>query len=143
MPSDTLLHPHPAPLADRLDTAVREVMRPGVIVIAAHASVARAQRALLAHGVHAILVLADDDRRALGWVTSRGLLAWAERDISLGAARDAVTEPPLAIDPSASAREALALLEREDASRLLVARGDGGVPEGVVADVDLLRLVSR
>lgn len=143
MPSDTLLHPHPAPLADRLDTAVREIMRPGVIVIAAHASVARAQRALLAHGVHAILVLADDGRRPLGWVTSRGLLAWAERDISLSQAGDAVTEPPLAIDPSASAREALALLEREGTSRLLVARGDDGVPEGVVADVDLLRLVSR
>lgn len=143
MPSDTLLHPHPAPLADRLDTAVREIMRPGVIVIAAHASVARAQRALLAHGVHAILVLADDGRRPLGWVTSRGLLAWAERDISLSQAGDAVTEPPLAIDPSASAREALALLEREGTSRLLVARGGDGVPEGVVADVDLLRLVSR
>lgn len=143
MPSDTLLHPHPAPLADRLDTAVREIMRPGVIVIAAHASVARAQRALLAHGVHAILVLADDGRRPLGWVTSRGLLAWAERDISLSQAADAVTEPPLAIDPSASAREALALLEREGTSRLLVARGGDGVPEGVVADVDLLRLVSR
>jgi len=128
---------------DRLDTAVREVMRPGVIVIAGHASVARAQRALLAHGVHAVLVLDDDGGRPLGWVTSRGLLAWAHRDVALSAARDAVTEPPLAIDPSASAREALDLLEREGATRLLVVHGAYGIPEGVVADVDLLRLFAR
>jgi len=81
--------------------------------------------------------------RPLGWVTSRGLLRWADRDIALCSARDAVTEAPVAIDPSATAREALALLERADASRLLVVRGDGVVPEGVVADVDLLRLVAR
>jgi len=141
--SDTLLHPPPAPPADRLDAAIRDVMRPGVIVISGHASVARAQRALLAHGVHAILVLDDDGGRPLGWVTSRGLLRWAEREITLCSARDAVTEPPVAIGPSATAREALALLERADATRLLVVRVDGCVPEGVVADVDLLRLVAR
>ena len=135
---------HPSPLhADRLDTAVREVMRPGVIVIAGHASVARAQRALLAHGVHAILVLDDDHGRPLGWITSRGLLGWAERDIALSASRDAVSEAPLQIEPSASAREALELLERVGATRLLVSRGEGCVPEGVVADVDLLRLFAR
>ena len=110
MVSDTLLHPPPAPPADRLDAAIRDVMRPGVIVISGHASVARAQRALLAHGVHAILVLDDDGGRPLGWVTSRGLLRWAERDITLCSARDAVTEAPVAIDPSATAREALAVL---------------------------------
>jgi CBS domain-containing protein len=143
MLSDTLLHPPSAPPADRLDTAVREVMRPGVIVIAGHASVARAQHALLAHDVHAVLVLDDTGGRPLGWVTSRGLLHWAERDITLCSVRDAVTEAPVAIDPSATAREALALLRRGDTTRLLVVRGDDGVPEGVVADVDLLRLVAR
>jgi len=143
MVSDTLLHPPPAPPADRLDAAIRDVMRPGVIVISGHASVARAQRALLAHDVHAILVLDDAGGRPLGWVTSRGLLRWADRDIALCSARDALTEAPVAIDPSATAREALALLERADATRLLVVRGDGVVPEGVVADVDLLRLVAR
>ena len=104
MTSETLHHPAHLHSPDRLDTAVREVMRPGVIVISGHASVARAQRALLAHGVHAILVLDDDGGRPLGWVTSRGLLRWAERDITLCSARDAVTEPPVAIGPSATAR---------------------------------------
>ena len=85
----------------------------------------------------------DDGGRPLGWVTSHGLLRWAHRDVALCAARDAVTEPPLAIDPSASAREALELLEREHATRLLVVRGGHGLPEGVVADVDLLRLLAR
>jgi CBS domain-containing protein len=93
--------------------------------------------------VHAILVVDDRSGRPLGWATSRGLLHWVDRDIALSSARDAVTEPPLAIEPSARAREALELLHGKDASRLLVVRGDDGLPEGVVAEVDLLRLVAR
>jgi CBS domain-containing protein len=143
MLSDTLLSTRPPVDADRLDTAVRELMRPGVVVVAGHASVAQAQRALLAHGVHAILVLDDATGRPLGWATSRGLLRWADRDVALASARDAVTEPALAIEPSAPAREALDLLQRESATRLLVVRVGDGLPEGVVADLDLLRLLSR
>jgi signal-transduction protein with cAMP-binding, CBS, and nucleotidyltransferase domain len=103
----------------------------------------QAQRALLAHGVHAVLVLERDGARPSGWITSRGLIAWCERDIGLAQAREAVTERAIAIEPSASAREALEILEREGATRLLVARSGQGLPEGVVADIDLLRLVAR
>ena len=142
--ADTLQPPRRDPLpGDRLDTPVREVMRPGVIVLAEDAAVHQAQRALVAHGVHAVLVLAKDGGRPLGWVTSRGLVRWCDREIALASARDAVTEPAITIEPSASAREALEAMEREDASRLLVARHRDGLPEGVVADVDLLRIVAR
>jgi CBS domain-containing protein len=127
---------------DRLDTSVREIMRPGVIVLADDASVVQAQRALVAHGVHAVLVLESGSGAALGWITSRGLLAWLERDAALSHARDAVTEPAVLIEPSATAREALEALEAKNASRLLVARQADSLPEGVVADVDLLRLVA-
>jgi CBS domain-containing protein len=143
MVSDTLLPPRRSLSGDRLDIPVRDVMRPGVIVLSEHASVAQAQRALLAHGVHAILVLEDRTGRPAGWVTSRGLLALADRDVALACAREAVTEPPVAIEPSASAREALEAIDRTGAARLLVAREGGGLPEGVVSDVDLLREVAR
>jgi predicted transcriptional regulator len=128
---------------DRLDTSVRDIMRPGVIVIADDASVGQAQRALLSHEVHAVLVLERDSGRALGWVTSRGLLPWCDRDTGLANARDAVNEPAVLIEPSATAREAINALETADATRLLVARSAGSLPEGVIADVDLLRLVAR
>jgi CBS domain-containing protein len=127
----------------RLDPLLEEVMRPGVIVIAGDASVAHAQRALLAHGVHAILVLARDTHAPIGWITSHGLLRWCERDIALAPAINAVTEPPVVLSPSASARQALEALEREGCSRVLIARRPDGLPEGVVSDVDLLRLVAR
>jgi hypothetical protein len=47
------------------------------------------------------------------------------------------------IGPSATAREALDLLDSTGATRLLVAHRADWLPEGVVADVDLLRLVAR
>jgi CBS domain-containing protein len=144
MISTTLLPPRrSARPGDRLDTPVREIMRPGVIVLSEEASVVQAQRALIAHGVHAVLVLERGSPRPLGWITSRGLLSWSDRDVSLASSRDAVTEPPVVIEPSASAREALELLEGQAATRLLVSRHSDGLPEGVVADVDLLRLVAR
>src|SRR5215210_6381253 len=132
MVSDTLLPPRRSLSGDRLDTPVRDLMRPGVIVLSEHASVAQAQRAVLAHGVHAILVLEDRTGRPLGWVTGRGLLAWVARDVALVSAREAVTEPPVAVEPSASAREALQAIERSGAARLLVVRESDGLPEGVV-----------
>jgi len=133
-----------APLAgDRLDTAVRDIMRPGVIVLPDDASVVQAQRALLAHGVHAVLVIEHSRGGAVGWITSRGLLPWCDRDAALAHARDAVAEPAVFVEPSATAREALDALQREGVSRLLVARHEGALPEGVIADVDILRLVAR
>ena len=128
---------------DRLEAPVRDIMRPGVIVLSEDASVVQAQRSLLAHGIHAVVVLERGSGRPVGWITSRGLLGWADRDAGLATARDAVDEPPVTIEPSASAREALEALERAGATRLLVSRHDDGLPEGVVADVDLLRLLAR
>lgn len=42
-----------------------------------------------------------------------------------------------------AARSSPEHVEREGVSRLLVVRGRDGLPESVVADVDLLRLLSR
>jgi CBS-domain-containing membrane protein len=120
---------------------VRDVMRPGVIAIDEDASIEQAQRTLLAHRVHAILVV-EHGGRPLGWATSRDLLSWCNRDVALHAARDAVGEAAVAVEPSATAREGLAVLLCTGASRLLVARTADGLPEGVVADLDLLAVLA-
>jgi len=128
---------------NHLDTPVRDVMRSGVIVIADDASVQDAQRALVAHGVHSVLVLDHGAGEAHGWITTRGLLPWAEREVGLACAREAVSEPAITIEPSASVRSALETMERACASRLLVARHHSGLPEGVVSDSDLLRFIAH
>jgi CBS domain-containing protein len=130
------------PPVSRFEVALRDVMRPGVIVITEDASVVQAQRALVAHSVHAILVL-DRNGRPHGWATSRGLLRFSDRDTALLSARDAVTEAALTLEPSATVGEALELMRRDDVPRVLVAHAIGHVPEGVVSEHDLLAVLSR
>jgi CBS domain-containing protein len=128
--------------ADRLDTPVRTIMRPGVICVSDDASLLQAKRALVRHGVHAVLVVAHDGGRPLGWVTDRGLLSWLEQDLALVQAGQGITEPAIFLEPGASAREALDELRRPGISHLLVARTPGGPPQGVVAALDLVELVA-
>ncbi len=142
MASDTTHHTAPAATSTRFDTEVRAIMRPGVVVVPDGASLLEAQRAMLSHGVHAVLVLDRDGGGIAGWVTSRGLLGWCDRDLALMPVRNAVSEPPVTVHPSAPARKALALLERHQVHHLLVTRSHDEIPEGVVGDVDLLKLVS-
>src|SRR6476661_2292096 len=92
-------------------------MRPGVIVLSDDAFVLQGQRSLIAHGVHAVLVIERFSGRPVGWATSRGLLSRCDRDTSLASVPRAVTEPAVVTAPSASAREALDTLEREGATR--------------------------
>ena len=128
--------------ADRLETSVRTIMRPGVICVSDDASLLQAKRALVRHRVHAILVVAQDGGRPLGWVTDRGLLSWVEHDLALVTASQAISEPATFLEPGASAREALDELRRPGVSHLLVARTPGGPPQGVVAALDLVELVA-
>ena len=132
----------PARTAQRLRSPVRDLMRPGVITIAEGAPLTQAKRAMVRHDVHAVLVVATDTGRPLGWVTDRGLLRWLEHDMDHIAARHAITEPPHYIDADATAREALEALAEPAVTHLLV--GDAGLPpQGVVAPLDLVELVTR
>lgn len=128
------------PLGDsvHLNREVREVMTPGVVTIVEDASVKQARRALHAHRVHAVLVVGREQGRPLGWVTARGLLNWVERDEGLAYVRDAITEPPVAITPSASVREAIREILQPGVSHLLVQHHPDRLPEGVVTEADLL-----
>jgi CBS domain-containing protein len=126
----------PVPLSGE----VREVMTPGVVTILEDASVKQVRRAMNAHGVHAILVLGRDQGRPLGWVTTRGLLSWVDRDESLAHARDAITEPPTTIEPSASVHEAIRAILQPGVTHLLVQHHPDRLPEGVIGEGDLLAL---
>jgi len=128
---------------ERLATPVSEIMRPGVITIGQHATLLQAKRAMVRHGVHAVLVSSTDSGLPLGWVSADGLLAWLERDLTTVPAAQAITEPAHFIEPAASARDALELLEKPGVSHLLVRPAAGGAPHGVVAPMDLVELVTR
>ena len=134
---------YPASTQQRLTTPVSEIMRPGVITIGEHASLLQAKRSMLRHGVHAVLVLGTESGLPLGWVSAGGLLAWLERDLTALPASRAITEPPHFIEPDATARAALEMLEKPGVTHLLVRPAEGGAPHGVIAPMDLVELVTR
>jgi CBS domain-containing protein len=128
---------------DHLDTPVRELMTPGVVMIVEDASLRTAYRALVAHGVHAVLVVGRSGGMPLGWVTARGLLGRVEeRDSGLRRVCDAITERPETIAPSATAHEAIRALGRPGVTHLLVASRPDQLPEGVIGEMDLARLAA-
>lgn len=125
---------------DPFELEVRRIMTPGVVSIVEHASLRHVFRAMMAHRVHALLVVGGTNGEPIGWVTDRGLLDWFDRDETLHSARDAVTEEPVAIDPNATASEARIALSQPGRSRLLVRRSSDTLPEGVVVAMDLVAL---
>lgn len=133
----------PGPLAQqRLMTRVADVMRPGVVTIAEDAPLLHAKRAMVRHGIHAVLIVGKETGRPLGWVSDHGLLQWLERDLATVPASHAITEPPRFVDAGASARSALQALGEQGVGHLLV--GDvGRPPQGVIAPLDLVDLVTR
>ena len=133
----------PETTRERLATPVGDLMRPGVITIGDRSSLLQAKRAMVRHGVHAVLVVATESGDPLGWVSADGLLNWLERDLNALPASQAITEPPHFIEPDAIARYALEMLEKPGVSHLLVRAAEGGVPQGVVAPMDLIELVTR
>ncbi len=113
-------------------------MRPGVVTAAEDASVLQARRAVQAHGVHAVLVVERSHGRPLGFITGRGLLEWVDRDETLAYARDAVSQAPIWVRPSASLREAIEAILKPGVTHLLVRRAHDEMGEGVVSALDLL-----
>ena len=129
------------PVADRrLDRPVRDFMCPGVIALSEDASLGQAERAMVRHGVHAILLLGHTDGQPVGWVTTRGVLQWLNHDLGLVPARQGITEAAVYIEPGATAQEAIAALSEPDVTHLLVARAPRETPQGVVADIDVIAL---
>ncbi|HWM10992.1 MAG TPA: CBS domain-containing protein [Solirubrobacteraceae bacterium] len=132
-----------APWGGELDeTPVRAIMRSGVISMPEDASLRQAMRAMAAHAVHAILIVGARDGTPIGWVTARGVLTWLTRDAALAPAGIAITEPVVWIEPTASAADVVRLLADTGATHLLVAYQADVPPQGVVSELDIVRLVA-
>lgn len=125
---------------DRLETPVRELMRPGVVTVAEDASIRQAARALLEHRQDAVLVLGRATGVPLGWVTRRGLLGLLDLDWGAHPAGDAITERAVVVEPYAPARAALDMLLNERVGRALVALGSDHSAQGTIGELDLVRL---
>jgi CBS domain-containing protein len=105
------------------------------------ASVRSVQRALVGHRVHAVLVVSAHSAEPVGWATATGVLEhMLGTDTALMPAALAVTEPAESISPSATAEEALRLMLATGCARLLVRRHPGAPAEGVVSEMDVVRL---
>ena len=131
------------PASTVLSAEVRDVMTPGVVSIPADASLRHAYAAIDAHGIHAVLVVERKSGAPMGWVTASGLLHWALRGSRQHSAGQAVCEPVHRVSPSATVAEAAEILSRPGVSHVLVAHHGDSVPEGVVSDIDVVRLISR
>lgn len=117
--------------------SISDVMRSGVVSVAESTSLDAVARVMREHGVHGVLVVADDGE-LLGWVTARGLLAHRSADWRRFEARQAISEPCVRIVPSASVATAIETLLGGDANRLAVVRPGSHMPDGVVSDIDLV-----
>jgi CBS domain-containing protein len=113
-------------------------MRPGVVAVPEDASVLEARRAMQSHGVHAVLVVQRAHGRPLGLITARGLLGWIDRDEAGGYAREAISQAPVWIQPTASVQEAATAILEPGVTHVLVRRRDEEMPEGIVTARDLL-----
>jgi CBS domain-containing protein len=133
--------PPPPPDTRWLQTAVRAFMRPGVVSVSDDASLHQVQRAMIAHGVHAVLITAPGGG-PIGWITAAGLLPWLEKEPALYSAKTAISEPIAYIPPGASARDALRALSEANVGHLLVSPRAAASPQGVVSEIDLVRLAA-
>jgi CBS domain-containing protein len=133
----------PFALGQYLETPVRDLMTPGVVTISEDAALIHTYRVMIVHRVQAVLVVGRAQAKPLGWVTARGLLGWLEREGELASARDAITQRPVTIEPSATAQEALVALSQPNVSHLLVCSRPELSPEGVVTALDLMALAGR
>ena len=125
-----------------LEAHVRSVMRAGVVSVPSDTSVRQVQRALIAHGIHAVLVVDVQTGRPLGWATPRSILEHVLGDAALTPVTAAIGAPPESIAPSATAGEALQLMLETGARLLLVRRHPGSPPEGVLSEMDLVALAT-
>ena len=132
--------PPPPPDNRWLQTPVRAFMRPGVVTVAEDASLHQVQRAMVAHGVHAVLITAPGG--PVGWVTASGLIQWLEKEPALFPAGAAVSEQAVYIQPGASARDAVRMLSDPAVGHLVVSPRTATSPQGVVSEIDLVRLAS-
>ena len=140
-PRHEAVTPPPPPDAGWLRTPVRAFMRPGVVTAAEDASLLQVQRAMIAHGVHAVLIAGTAG--PVGWITAGELLPWLGQEPALYTASSALSEKVAWIAPTASPADGLHVLAGPAVSHLVVCPRAGAPAQGVVSEIDLVRLACR
>jgi CBS domain-containing protein len=123
--------------AEGTERLVRDVMTPGVVAIPEDASAAQAARALVAHGVHAVLVVSDAGA-PLGWATAETLRHSRGLEHAHASVGSVITEQVTGIEPDVELEVALYALSMSGVTRLVVRAKGSGFPIGVVTDMDLV-----
>lgn len=122
--------------------SVSDVMSAGVLSVSESATLKSVARVMREHGVHGVLVVADDGE-LLGWVTARGLLQHRAADWRRLKAGQTISEPCVRVVPSSSVPAALDAMLEADATRVVVMRPGSRTPDGVVSDIDFLAHLAR
>jgi CBS domain-containing protein len=117
--------------------SVSDVMRAGVVSVSRSTALGAVARVMHEHGVHGVLVVADDGE-LLGWVTARGMLHHRAADWRRLTAGQAISEPCVSVVPTASVGEAIDAMLAGESTHLAVIRPGGHTPDGVVSDIDLV-----
>ncbi|HNS03234.1 MAG TPA: CBS domain-containing protein [Anaerolineae bacterium] len=125
-------------------TLVADVMHRGVVASPAGASVMDAARQMLEHGIHAIVVVADDGR-AVGVVSQTDVvLARQGRTVEQAAALsagDIMTPSLVSCTADRKLSEAITLMTRNRVHRLVVVEDQAGklMPVGILSMTDVIR----
>lgn len=127
---------------ERALESVSDVMRAGVLSVSESTSLKSVARVMREHGVHGVLVVADDGE-LLGWVTAAGLLRHLAADWRRLKAVDAISEPCVSVVPTSAVSAAVDIVLDADATHLVVMRPGSRTPDGVVSDIDLVTHLCR
>jgi CBS domain-containing protein len=119
-------------------TPVRAIMSPGVITVSGAVTVAACAEAMNDRRTHAVLVIDDSTREALGWVFHRDILKHLRDDPFTTRAAEAVSANAAYIHPEETVEDAADRMVAEDLSHVLVGHGPGSLPEGVLSSWDLV-----
>jgi CBS domain-containing protein len=119
-------------------------MHPGVLTVAASASMADVARTMVVHGVHAVLVRPNDPR-LVGWpsqvVTDRDLLRWVAVGEPPTTAADVASGPAALVGTEWRLERTARLMADLDEPHVLVASPRSPLPDGVLSSFDIAAVV--
>jgi CBS domain-containing protein len=133
----------PAPALD--DARVSDVMRHGVISCPPETDLHEVARMMVAHQVHAIVVVGHElghGQRAWGVVSDLDVLSTAHPGGVDRIAGEAAATPAVMVAPGESLVRAAQLMREHETSHALVADNISGEPVGVLSTLDVARVIA-
>jgi CBS domain-containing protein len=127
--------------APGLDRSVLDIMQIHPATVSAELPLGVAAHLMAARRVHALLVV-DDQGTPLGWVTTHAMLHNTPRDWAGASVADAITEPLIAVPPTATLRDVLQAFLASGASHVLVQKDVAGPVLGLVAESDIVGVLA-